>query len=149
MTVPVRVTRKSRYCLSNYDLIFFPVLNQSITSLPSILIFSLLKHDIAFHSGFLSFAPVGKRLYGKFLVLPVGPVLRGVWSCRIDVDNTYDLVVDMCPCVATEKSRHCLPNYGLIFFPILNQSITALPSILIFFFPPQARHCLPFWVSFL
>ena len=52
-------------------------------------------------------APVGKRLYGKFLVLPGGPVLRGVWSCRVDVDNTYVLVVEI------EKRREA----HLIQFP--------------------------------
>ena len=53
------------------------------------------------------------------------------------------------PVRSTEKSWHCLSNYGLIFFPVLNQSITVWSSILIFFFSPQVRHCLPFWVSFL
>jgi hypothetical protein len=40
-------------------------------------------------------APVGKQLYWKFFVLPGGPMSRGVWCCRVDVDNPYVLVVDI------------------------------------------------------
>ena len=89
--------------------------NGKITALPSQLwsIFSRpqsVNHEIAFHINFLFpcsstalpsilgffplIAPVGKRLYGKFLVLPGGPVLRDVWSCRVDVNNPYVLVVE-------------------------------------------------------
>ena len=90
---PCVVTGKSRHCLPNYGLIFFPVLNQSITALPSI---RMHGEKTQRHSGFLSFNCAGREaIIWEVFVLPGGHVLRGVWSCRIDVDNPYVLVVEM------------------------------------------------------
>ena len=77
---PCVATEKSRRCLPYHGLIFFRP--QSVN------------YGIAFHSRFLSFNCAGREaIIWEVFGAAGGPVLRGVWSCQIDIDNPYVLVV--------------------------------------------------------